>query len=385
MLAGRGGDRRLALDRGARRAGPVPVLQGLPVGLPGRTSTWRRTRRSSPPPLRAAGRGRGRCRTGRWAGCRCGRGSRRTRAAAGQRGWRAGCRLAKRLGGIAPEREIPAFAEQTFTVVVRRPRRHGLRRRGTGRAVAGHLHQPPGARGRPGGGRGAGGGRVSRWCCRPGPVCCGLTWISTGQLRRGQDGASTRRCDAWRRTWTPARRSSGWSRAAPRRSAHDAPELLPDDPLAAAARRVDAHLRRVPGRPRPAGSRRAVGRDGAGPDPLPPARRPRLRRRPRADGRGGHRRGRSRLRLLRPGRQLRLRTRPLRGLEGGRRERVLLPAVRAAAPDTADPRRRLQLPHPDPPRHRRRAGAPGPGARRRAASRTTEGSAQPSSRRAVSA
>ena len=53
------------------------------------------------------------CRIGRWAGCRCCRGSRPRR-----RGWSTGWHarpLAKRLGGIAPERDIPAFAEQTFT------------------------------------------------------------------------------------------------------------------------------------------------------------------------------------------------------------------------------------------------------------------------------
>ena len=64
------GARRLALRRGARGARPVPVLQGLRLGLPDRAWTWRPTR-----PRRctsATGAGCARAATTPWAGCLAG-------------------------------------------------------------------------------------------------------------------------------------------------------------------------------------------------------------------------------------------------------------------------------------------------------------------------
>ena len=91
--------------------------------------------------------------------------------------------LAKRLGGIAPERDIPAFAEQTFTSWFKNRAAPGsAQTRGAvmlwpdsftnylapqiGRAAVAVLE--------------AAGYRV---VLPDGHVCCGLTWISTGQLR----------------------------------------------------------------------------------------------------------------------------------------------------------------------------------------------------------
>jgi Fe-S oxidoreductase len=95
----------------------------------------------------------------------------------------AGTPLAKRLGGIAPERDIPAFAEQTFTSWFNhRTAPSGAQTRGAvmlwpdsftnylapqvGRAAVAVLE--------------AAGYEV---VLPDGHVCCGLTWISTGQLR----------------------------------------------------------------------------------------------------------------------------------------------------------------------------------------------------------
>jgi FAD/FMN-containing dehydrogenase/Fe-S oxidoreductase len=90
--------------------------------------------------------------------------------------------LAKRLGGIAPEREIPVFAEQTFASWFAGRATGTVATRGTvvlwpdtftnylspevGRAAVEVLE--------------AAGYQV---VLPAGPVCCGLTWISTGQLR----------------------------------------------------------------------------------------------------------------------------------------------------------------------------------------------------------
>nr|WP_167828397.1 FAD-binding and (Fe-S)-binding domain-containing protein [Streptomyces palmae] len=101
--------------------------------------------------------------------------------------------LAKRLGGLAPEREIPRLANQPFTAWWRQRVRRGGRRADVG----------PGPSTRtvvlwpdtfttylsPRVGRAAvavledAGLRV---VLPPRPVCCGLTWISTGQLDRAR-------------------------------------------------------------------------------------------------------------------------------------------------------------------------------------------------------
>jgi Fe-S oxidoreductase len=95
----------------------------------------------------------------------------------------AGTALAKRLGGIAPERDVPAFAEQTFTSWFgRRAAAAPAPTRGkillwpdsftnylapqVGRSAVAVLE--------------AAGYQV---VLPAGPVCCGLTLISTGQLR----------------------------------------------------------------------------------------------------------------------------------------------------------------------------------------------------------
>ena len=71
--------RRLALDRGPRRARPVPGLQGLQVRLPGQRRHGHLQGRVPRPPLPPAGCGR--APTTRWAGCPCGRAAREPRAA----------------------------------------------------------------------------------------------------------------------------------------------------------------------------------------------------------------------------------------------------------------------------------------------------------------
>ncbi|MFE9003692.1 FAD-binding and (Fe-S)-binding domain-containing protein [Streptomyces sp. NPDC007875] len=96
--------------------------------------------------------------------------------------------LAKRMGGIAPERDIPELAREPFTRWWREHART-VPRAGTGaRTVVlwpdtftNHLS--------PSVGRSAvavleaAGLRV---VVPPGPVCCGLTWVSTGQLDRAR-------------------------------------------------------------------------------------------------------------------------------------------------------------------------------------------------------
>ncbi|MBV2363009.1 FAD-binding oxidoreductase [Streptomonospora sp. NEAU-YY374] len=108
--------------------------------------------------------------------------------------------LVKRIGGIAPQRSIPEFAKTTFT--------RWFRRRERGKAAGGAAARTPAGRAR---GRGAGAERGSvvlwpdtfgnylnprvpaaavrvledagfRVVLPRGQVCCGLTWVSTGQL-----------------------------------------------------------------------------------------------------------------------------------------------------------------------------------------------------------
>jgi len=141
--------------------------------------------------------------------------------------------LTKRLGGIAPEREIPSFAEQTFTSW-----------------FAGRTHDADGAAGTvllwpdtftnhlaPEVGKAAvevleaAGYRV---VLPEKPVCCGLTWISTGQLNRAKKvlGRSLATLAPALSAGTPIVGLEPSCIAALR---HDAKALLPDNPLAAAA------------------------------------------------------------------------------------------------------------------------------------------------------
>ncbi|MEV5506357.1 FAD-binding and (Fe-S)-binding domain-containing protein [Streptomyces orinoci] len=134
--------------------------------------------------------------------------------------------LLARAGGLAPEREIPRLAEQTF--------REWFAGRGAP-AVAEVLLWPDTFTNHftPGVGRAA--VRVLEAAGRPpvlppGPVCCGLTWVSTGQL-----GMARR---VMRRTLDRLEPVLGGlpvvvlepSCAAALRT--DLPELLPDDPRA---------------------------------------------------------------------------------------------------------------------------------------------------------
>ena len=131
---------RLARAGGARRARPVPVLQGLLVATARPASTW--------PPTRprcctsATGGGCARRRTTRWAGCRAGPAGRPAPRLANAVARRAGRRRGSRggrAGGIDPRRALP-------------------------RVRAAHLPSP--AWRRAGRGAGAGDGRA-RWCCGP--------------------------------------------------------------------------------------------------------------------------------------------------------------------------------------------------------------------------
>jgi FAD/FMN-containing dehydrogenase/Fe-S oxidoreductase len=141
--------------------------------------------------------------------------------------------LTKRLGGIAPEREIPAFAEQTFTSWFAGRSATGPAPRGTvvlwpdsftnhlapevGRAAVEVLE--------------AAGYQVA---LPAGPVCCGLTWISTGQLRvaKRRIKRSLKALEPHLAAGTPIVGLEPSCTAVLRR---DAAELLPDDSLAAVA------------------------------------------------------------------------------------------------------------------------------------------------------
>ena len=142
------------------------------------TSTWRLTRPSSPTTTTPAGRGPGRCRTGRWAGCRSCRESRRR-----HREWSTGWPV--RRWRNARRNRAPAGHPRVrrpdvhLVVRARPPRKPRAPRRGS--AVA-RTASPITLRRRSA-------APPSGWkppatvTLPDGPVCCGLTWISTGQLR----------------------------------------------------------------------------------------------------------------------------------------------------------------------------------------------------------
>jgi len=145
----------------------------------------------------------------------------------------AGLPLAKRLGGIARERDIPAFAEQTFTAwfAARRKASAGLNgpvvlwpdtftnylAPEVGRAAVEVLE--------------AAGYEVM---LPDRPVCCGLTWISTGQLRRAKNviERSLATMEPYLNAGTPVVGLEPSCTAALR---HDAPNLLPDSHFASTA------------------------------------------------------------------------------------------------------------------------------------------------------
>ncbi len=141
--------------------------------------------------------------------------------------------MAKRLGGIAVERDIPAFAGRTFTswfadraATAPGPRGAVLLWPDTftnhlapevGRAAVAVLE--------------AAGYRVT---VPAAPVCCGLTWISTGQLERAK-----KVLQRTLRTIAPQLAAGvpivGLEPSCTAVLRHDAPALLPDEPLAASA------------------------------------------------------------------------------------------------------------------------------------------------------
>jgi Fe-S oxidoreductase len=140
--------------------------------------------------------------------------------------------LAKRLGGIAPEREIPVFAEQTFTSwFTGHSPAEGVKGKvllwpdtftnhlapEVGKAAVEVLE--------------AAGYRV---VLPEKAVCCGLTWISTGQLNRAKKvlGRSLATLAPALSAGTPIVGLEPSCIAALR---HDGPALLPDNPLVAAA------------------------------------------------------------------------------------------------------------------------------------------------------
>ena len=142
-------------------------------------------------------------------------------------------------------------------------------------------------------------------------------------------------------------------------------ELLPDEPLAARARRRRAHVRRGARRARrraaPAVRRARAARAGAG--ALPPARRARHRGRPRGAGRARA----STPRCSTPAAAASPATSASRSghyeVSMACAERVLLPGGARRGPRRRGARRRLHLPHPAAPGRHPRAGAPGPARR----------------------
>ena len=154
------------------------------------------------------------------------------------------------------------------------------------------------------------------------PLCCGLTWISTGPARRRHAACCGGPCDVLaphvragglvvglEPSCTAVFRSDAHRAASPTtRTSH----RLRDHTVTLAELLTAAHRR--------LGSRRARRTThGARAGALPPARGPGVGRRPRPARAGRRRRRAARLRLLRPGRQLRLHRRPRRGQRGARR------------------------------------------------------------------
>ena len=319
-------------DGGARRARPVPGLQGLQGRLPGQRRHGHLQGRVPVPPLRRPAAPRPHYSMG-WLPLVAA--ARRAPARARSTRWRTrpgSAALAKAVGGIDQRRDIPVFARADVPALVRRPRPDRRRARAA-RWCCGRTPSPTTST------RASARAAVevleaAGWRVRvpDRPVCCGLTWISTGQL-----GIAKRvlRAHRGRAAPVPARRRPGGRAGAelhggvpqptpPSCSRHD------DD--VARLRRADRHPRRAAARPHArAGSRRRIPAHAPDPDPLPPPRDPGLRRRPGAScRRPACDADVPRLRLLRAGRELRLRAGPLRGVRGVRRAGAA--ARRAATP-----------------------------------------------------
>jgi FAD/FMN-containing dehydrogenase/Fe-S oxidoreductase len=141
--------------------------------------------------------------------------------------------LAKRLGGIAPEREIPAFAGQTFRSWFAARGQASAGKKGqvvlwpdtftnylapdVGRAAVEVLE--------------AAGYTV---VLPAGPVCCGLTWISTGQLGRAKK-VLERSMTTLVPHLTAGTPVVGLEPSCTAALRHDAPNLLPDNSFVSAA------------------------------------------------------------------------------------------------------------------------------------------------------
>ena len=170
----------------SRSTSAWPARAARPTARP--ASTWRRTRPRCC--TSRTGGGCGRSPTTASAGCRGGPGSRRRR-----RAWSTPRSVARApgsgnaLAGIDPRRDPPRFATRTFR---RWFADHPSADRRSGAAVGGHVHRPLHTGRRHRRGRGARARRLLG--THPGrPLCCGLTWISTGQLdERPEDPAPER-------------------------------------------------------------------------------------------------------------------------------------------------------------------------------------------------
>ena len=228
MLARRGHHRRLALRRGPRRARPVPGLQGLQERLPGQRGHGHLQGRVPLPPLRrpaAPGRALLDGLAAAWAAARLrprpGRSTRSPTPPAWPGSSSAPAvstgaasiphvrRPSRSTGGSAPPDHRPGGSRpgaccgrtpSPTTSTLRRPRRRSRCWR-----------------------RPAGGSR-----CPPAPLCCGLTWISTGQLGDRRAGAAR---GPWTR-WSPPAAGHPGGRAGAelrRRVPLRRPELFPGD------------------------------------------------------------------------------------------------------------------------------------------------------------
>ena len=148
--------------------------------------------------------------------------------------------LAKRLGGVTPERTLPTLAREPFTRWWRRHRRAQRRAGGAAPAATGRPvvlwpdtftnHLSPAV------------GRAAVTVLRdaglavrvpPKPVCCGLTWISTGQLDQARR-VLRRTLDVMAPALDAGLPVVGLEPSCAATLRSDLPELLPDDPRAAA-------------------------------------------------------------------------------------------------------------------------------------------------------